>query len=326
MKKEDIFYLAEKNGVELTDSQFRRYVQYGLILSARSSEGKGKGVRGYYPLNSLEIITEIVNLKASRIKEKDLIVFLFSKGYVVNIGKLKRALIDYVEEMVTNFNYLLEVIDDNINKEWVVDQIAEENLPKQISGRPSKNNLSIKITRKKKEEEKLLSVLNVINEIFSNGHINNETSLKFLEQLGYTSRKSISNELYPQRWMNVSSWGESIQKVSDKDISEVQLTFKLIGLYEDYFKANKSRSDFIDHFISPLVTMYKNSGLGNPLLEANLLKLLIVLFLVNQDLYRFLNNFLSLNGYIIDSETLSVTLPLVLKNLDNELIGGVKNK
>ncbi|NWQ43314.1 hypothetical protein MLOOGBEN_21675 [Bacillus sp. EB106-08-02-XG196] len=57
MKKEDIFYLAEKNGVELTDSQFRRYVRYGLISSERSSEGKGKGVKGYYPLNSLEIIT-----------------------------------------------------------------------------------------------------------------------------------------------------------------------------------------------------------------------------------------------------------------------------
>ncbi|WP_218781371.1 hypothetical protein, partial [Bacillus sp. EB106-08-02-XG196] len=269
-------------------------------------------------------ITEIDNLKALGVKEKDLIVFLFSKGYVVNIDKLRRTLIDYVEEMVSNFNYLLEVVDDECNKEWVVEQIAEENLPKQNTGRPSKNNLSQKIIRRKKEEEKLLSVLNVINEIFSNGHINNETSLTFLEQLGYTSRKSNSDVFYPQRWMNVSSWKESIQKVSDKDISEVQLTFKLIGLYEDYFKANESKSEFIDHFISPFITIYKNSGLGNPLLEANLLKLLIVLFLVNQELYRFLNNFLSLNGYIRDSETLSVTLPLVLQNLDKELIGGVK--
>ncbi|MBM6617284.1 hypothetical protein [Bacillus suaedaesalsae] len=322
MKREEIFIEAEKNNIHLTDSQFRRYVQNGLLSSERSSEGKGKGVKACYPLNSLDVILEITNLKSNGIYDKDLIQFLFSKGYLVDIKKLKLSLVDYVEDMIVNFNHLLEVIEDNSKKEWVVGEVAEKNLPVLNSGRPSKKELERKMKLRRQEQEKLFTVLNVINEIFSNGQLDEETSKIFLDQLGYTSPGSITNKDSTQEWMDVSNWGYQINRITKEELSEVQRVFKFIGWYIEYFKENQVNSVFIDKFITPFILMFKNAGLGNPLVDPNLLKFLIILLLVNRLLVKFLNQLLSLSENIGDKETLHMALPIVLQSLDEELKGG----
>jgi 6-pyruvoyl-tetrahydropterin synthase len=323
MLKEEILKVVNQKRIILTDSQFRRYVEFGFLPAKKTSDGKGTGVISNYPSNSIEIITEIVQLKEAGYQIKEMSPLLFTKGFLVDFDKLKTELIQYVQRMIHDLEFLIEVTDDKDNKEFIIETMADENVNKYKPGRPSKVDKANSKKKKKQEQEKIYSVLNVINEIFKSGKLSSGTSLSFLNLLGYSP---IGHEVtITKEWMDTNNWTNLIKEISLEDFIEVQETFNLMNMYREFLEEGKDiNSEFFKLYVTPMIKMYKNTGLKNFLFDKSLVKLLITLLLVNPPFRKVLNSLLSFNGIITDYQSLKQTLPLLLSTLDQQLKGGEK--
>jgi hypothetical protein len=322
MLKSEVLAKAVDNNIKLTDSQFRRYVQFGLITSKRISKGKGNGVESIYPLNSLEIIQAIHDGKEFGFIQKDLIYYLFSKGFLIDYEKLKHQLIIDCELMINNLKNLISKTKDSFDREWLITEMTSENLPKKIPGRPSHHILMELNEKRIKEQAKVNSVLDLIEEILDLGNITQTTINLFSLQLDYTNYNSRS---IPTDWIDTKSWNEVARNASYEDFKMVQHTFNLFGMYNKVFKELQPESRFINMYIIPLFNLYKNSGLKNFLYDPELIKLVLILLLANPKWTKGLNDILTLYGVINNDEELKQALPILLSKLDMHINGGDPN-
>lgn len=178
MLKEEVLMLAEQNHIQLTESQLRRYIQYGLIITTKISQGKGQGVTTLFPNNTIEIVKEIEKGKSNGFAVRELIYYLFTKGFLVDFKKFKKSLLNDIESMLEGFEVLLEKTQDRLDRKFIIEEIALEKIPKLEPGRPSTNRLVSLDNKKKIEENKIQSILNLIEEIFNTGKVSPETSVR----------------------------------------------------------------------------------------------------------------------------------------------------
>jgi hypothetical protein len=320
MLKEDILIEANQQGISLTDSQFRRYIHAGLFQSTKLSNGKGKGVISHYPENSLEVLFEIQKAKKFKISTQDMIFILFSKGYIVDVEKLTQNLLKSVESMVQELELLISYTEDETQRDWVIEHIVEENIPRNIPGRPRIEDMNKLEVIKVKEKYKFLSVIQFIGEIFKAGKLTSETSNQLMNSLGYSPQNP--RITFSKEWMEPYKWSLFIRKSTKEDTEEVQHIFKLLRMYEKYLMEEKIDSFFYDTHVKPFMDMYKNAGINNFLRDSKLLKLVITLFLINPEWRKQLIGFFSLNGHIQTYEELVHILPHIFVALDKQLEGG----
>jgi hypothetical protein len=323
MLKEEILTQAERNNIQLTDSQLRRYIQYGLILTTKNSKGKGQGVTTIFPNNTIEIIKEIENGKKFGFSNRELIYFLFTKGFLVDFKKFKKSLLNDIESMLEGFEVLLEKTQDRLDREFIIEEIALEKIPKLEPGRPSNNKLVSLNDKKKIEEKKIQSILNLIEEIFNTGKVSTETSKTFTMNYGYKAPESKIN--FQKEWFETNNWINFISESSEEDLEEVQKILVYIGMYQRFFKDEGISSTFFMYYIEPLVQFYRNAGLNNFLLDPLLIKLMITLLIAQPIWRKGFFNILSLNGLINDYVVLKQALPLLVKGLDEQMHGGLKD-
>jgi hypothetical protein len=323
MLKEEILMQAEQDNIQLTESQLRRYIQYGLILTTKISKGKGQGVTTIFPNNTIEIIKEIEKGKKLGFATRELIYFLFTKGFLVDFKKFKKSLLNDIESMLEGFDVLLEKIQDRLDREFIIEEIALEKIPKLDPGRPSNNKLVSLIDKKKIEENKIQSILNLIEEIFNTGKVSLETSKTITMNYGYIAQESNFN--FQKKWFDTNNWINFISESSQEDLEEVQKILVYFGMYQRFFKEEGINSTFFQSYIEPLVQFYQNAGLNNFLLDPLLIKLMITLLIAEPNWRKGFFDILSLNGLINDYEVLKQALPLLVKGLDEQIHGGLKD-
>lgn len=320
MDKLTLFKELEKNNIVLTESQFRRYIQYGYIVTEKTSKGRGKGVKSKFPVNTIEIIFEIERLKRENYNKKDRLTMLFLEGFLVDFEKLKNTLIDYVEDMIKDFTFLIKVTDNKYDREFIIETFAEENMPKLKAGRPSRLSKQISNKKKQHEQEKIQTVLKFVSELMNDSKLSSKTSFSLMQQLGYTP--TVREPQFIPDWINTTEWISKIRWGSEEELFEVQLLLKLIKMYYKFLKTSKIESEIIKSYIKPLIEMYKKTGLQNPLFDPNLVRLIIILLLVNTDWRKKLNNLLSFNESVQDFNTLKQILPPILQMIDITLMKG----
>jgi hypothetical protein len=323
MLKEEILMLAEQNHILLTESQLRRYIQYGLIITTKISKGKGQGVTTLFPNNTIEIVKEIEKGREHGFAARELIYYLFTNGFLVDFKKFKKSLLIDIESMLEGFEVLLEKTQDRLDRKFIIEEIALEKIPKLEPGRPSTDRLVSLNNKKKIEENKIQSILNLIEEIFKTGKVSLETSKTFTMNYGYIAQELNLN--FQKNWFDTNNWIKFIIDSSEEDLEEVQQILVYIGMYQRFFKEEGLNSTFYVSYVGPLIQFYQNAGLKNFLLDPLLIKLMITLLIAEPVWRRSFFNILSLNGLIDDYVVFKQAVPLLIKGLDEQIQGGLKD-
>jgi hypothetical protein len=188
MKKIELFEKAHKEGIILTPSQLRRYVEYGCIKTTHVGRGYARGVVTEYPENTLEIIKRIKVLQPTH-KLKDIIFILWWKGYLVCEEKLKHQLLRYFDDL-NKYIHLLAYIDRDLDtKKWLLEDIAEYDLPQKQPGRPSKEQLHQMDKKRSKKINTMNHVISLIAELAQRGRISNGAGKLFFRQIDFVVDK-----------------------------------------------------------------------------------------------------------------------------------------
>ncbi|WP_037284726.1 hypothetical protein [Saccharibacillus sacchari] len=141
MRKEEIIAQAKADGIVLSRSQLERYIQNGLLIGHRQSEGYKKGVVSFFP-NAMDTIRFIAEYtKTYKLKKNtDLLFLLFWNGFPVDEDKLKRELVEYQYTLNWVFHKISKEREDSSKLETMLDRLWDDDkkLIQKKPGRPSK--------------------------------------------------------------------------------------------------------------------------------------------------------------------------------------------
>jgi hypothetical protein len=184
MLKEEILQQAMEHGITLSNSMIERYVEYGLIVGNKDSQGYSKGVSTHYHERTLEAILLIDELKLNKLfkHQKDYIFILFWKGYPVQWDKLKARLLEFHSSVMDSFK-AIAVFTANPSYKEIIDDIAadEVNTNKPI-GRPSKHTIEVQKKVARETATRITLMSKMISGIFENETISLDVFQDFNQQ------------------------------------------------------------------------------------------------------------------------------------------------
>jgi hypothetical protein len=224
MKYEDLLHHEE---LTVTKDELKRYRQYGLITTQRTSEGYAAGVNAELPEITVHAIKEIHKQRTSpHIKNTQEIIFiLFSKGYPVRLENLKKKIKEFLVERImsdlTTSNQEMEY-DPNFYDE-MKDYLNKTRLVRPV-GRPSNEREKALENEVKREMHRFRSSQPFIEYflgISSNG-------LAVLGRLSDEFGLEFNN--VPD-WLDHQFWLDLIDHSTDSDFDQILHVWKLINHY-----------------------------------------------------------------------------------------------
>lgn len=236
MLKKELLDQAEALGIELNNKAIERYVEYGLIVGKRVSQGYSMGVVTQYHERTTEAIQLIDKLKSSKMfkHQKDYIFILYWKGYPVDWYKLKARLLEFHASIMESFKVIADYTDDPTYKE-IMNEIAEDEAkksPKAI-GRPTSESREEQKMEAQETANRYLLVSKLISGIFNNGAISHDVFHAFNQQTNIESEYTDDSILvHANNWLQMKTWRNAVKQSEEQDYQE---TYELIALLKEYW-------------------------------------------------------------------------------------------
>jgi len=260
MNREELLALARSEGIPLTDTKLRRYIQYGWIVSIRKGKGRARGVApALYHEQSLQTLKEITRL--SEIKQPHVIFILYWMGYPIAWHKLQEALQDYVMKMNTTFLNTARLTIDPANAEYAATRMAEDALPTKKPGRPSKEDEAEFEIQRATETRFMHVVFAIINDLGTQNTVSSQSLINFFKFFGPlpSDAEAIVNPV--TEWMNLDRFLPYVNQAEEIDFIEMHLTIKCIQDHWSELKKvfNPLALPFVKTFMNRLNSYNPNS-------------------------------------------------------------------
>jgi hypothetical protein len=279
MNREELLALAKSEGIHLTDTKLRRYIQYGWIVSIRKGKGRAKGAAlASFHERSLQTLKEIAGL--SGINQLHLIIILYWKGYPVVWHKLQVALQKYVMNMNSTFMITAKLTIDPANAEYAATRMAEDALPAKKPGRPSKEDAAELDKKRAKEIEFMHTVLGIINVLSTQNSVSSQTLINFFNFFGELPTDSEVIISPATEWMNLNRLLPYVFQAKEEDFVEMYETIQLLHEHWTELKKvfNPLELPFVKSFMDKLNIYNPNSTMdGNIHYKCYILLVLLTL-------------------------------------------------
>lgn len=249
MNRDELIIKARNSGLPISESKIRRYVQYGLVITLRSSRGRGKGATPVeYNNRSLETLKEIQ--KYAHIKNEQLIYTLYWTGYPVAWEKLKQRLLVYISSVESDLSTVANLTLDPGTLEYLVTEMANDSLPSLRPGRPSKEDQD-KLEQKRFQIIQFNKfILAFITDLMIRKNISVETITRLMEIKGVNlSKESLFTSL---EFPNFERIKLAIHHSDEKDYILISEIIVCLKEYWDVFR--KQVHNFST--ISPLINNF----------------------------------------------------------------------
>jgi hypothetical protein len=236
MLKKELLDQAEALGIELNNKAIERYVEYGLIVGKRVSQGYSMGVVTQYHERTIEAIQLIDELKSSKMfkHQKDYIFILYWKGYPVDWYKLKTRLLEFHTSIMESFKVIADYTTDPSYKE-IMDDIAEDEAKKasKAIGRPTKQSIEIQESEARETAKGYILVSKLISGIFNNGTVSKEVFRAFNKRARIESEFMDDSILvHANNWLQMKTWRNEVKQSEEQHYQE---TYELISLLKEYW-------------------------------------------------------------------------------------------
>jgi len=313
LKKEEILKNLK---LDISDSKFRKYVRVGLIKSVKNGLGYGKGVLAEYPDNTIELIYIIEDYKKMGFQLKDIIFLLFCDGYDINFEKLRTHLIDHTEKMLTDIQFMIGKLSERDLLEWAINSYLSKAVRVKQPGRPSNEQLQELENKRLFEKQKIEYGFQFMNDFFEQKEFG-RTSLLLFKHLGYEKDLNIK---ISKNLLSKENWIKNIKNSSEDDYKEIGKLIILIKYYYKFFLENGNDSKVYNRYVLPIKTLYKNASFKYFFQDPELIKLLIIIFILEPTWRQNLLMLLSLNDNVNNYDDLKLLLPPVLNFLDEKFV------
>ncbi|NHN33157.1 hypothetical protein [Paenibacillus agricola] len=235
MLKEEILQQTMEHGIALSCGMIERYVEYGLIVGNKDSQGYSKGVSTLYHERTLEAILLIDKLKLSKLfkHQKDYIFILFWKGYPIQWDKLKARLLEFHSSVMDSFKVIADFTANPSYKEIIDDIAADEVNTKKTIGRPSKHSIEAQKKAACETATRITLMSKMISGIFDNEAISLDVFQDFNQQTKIDSEYLNESILvHANNWLQMKTWRNAVKKSNEQDYIE---TYELITILKEYW-------------------------------------------------------------------------------------------
>ncbi|NOU72537.1 hypothetical protein GC098_14060 [Paenibacillus sp. LMG 31458] len=235
MLKEEILQQAKEHGIALSSSMIERYVEYGLIVSNKDSQGYSKGVFTHYHESTLKAILLIDELKLMKLfkHQKDYIFILFWKGYPIQWDKLKARLLEFHSSVMDSFKVIAGFTANPSYKEIIDDIAADEVNTNKSIGRPSKYTIEAQKKAARETSTRITLMSKLISDIFDKEAISLDVFQDFNRQSNIDSEYFNESVLvHANNWLQMKTWRNAVKKSDEQDYIE---TYELITILKEYW-------------------------------------------------------------------------------------------
>lgn len=320
MLKEEILQHAMKHGLALSSGMIERYVEYGLIVSNKDSQGYSKGVLTHYHERTLEAILLIDELKLIKLfkHQKDYIFILFWKGFPIQWDKLKARLLEFHSSVLDSFKVIADFTANPSHKEIIDDIAADEVNTNKSIGRPSKHSIEAQKKAARETATRITLMSKLISNIFDNEAISLDVFQDFNRQSKIDSEYFNESILvHANNWLQMKAWRNAVKKSDEQDYIE---TYELITILKEYWSDLVPNNDnihdipFIGRFVQELEENFQIKIFS----DRPWFYRFVVLILLSGGFRQILLVFLSKPEIMNSWKQFVAAIPLLIENIHRE--------
>jgi hypothetical protein len=232
--------LLQSEGLAVTESQLRRFKEFGLITTTLKSKGKSSGVHAQLPPITVDAIKEIYNLRKQRYikNDRESIFVLFIKGYPVSLDVLKRKIKDFLQNRIVDGFAVMNKSIKNPKEQGLYFSIMDYLKATQINpkvGRPSKEDEEVLDKKISKMMQEFMTFQPLLAYFSGEQDASSSSKQKFQKRYGY------SIEQLPA-WLDYQYWTDLIDRSTKSDFKQILEVWQLILVYLEILESHQSYS------------------------------------------------------------------------------------
>ncbi|UKS26325.1 hypothetical protein LOZ80_33180 [Paenibacillus sp. HWE-109] len=264
----ELLLKVNSDGISITDNTLRNLIRYGLILSNKKGYKRGVPPKTYYHPSDVKALQNIHALKQTykATSWENMIFLLFCKGHKIHTEKLQSKLVQFVNEMSTNFEFIAKNPDKTEDAIFI------------LSEQPNSKSLPDQRTPEEYEaEQQYRLIVRMIKDISTAKGIPNVYMLTFLNRmkiLGLPDFQKTFQEHFGH--FDLSKLRKSVHTCEESDLHRIQqIIINGLDLWSEIsmFYPNPGQVPIFGKLIVKLQDQFKTTDLFS---KPDFLQLIIV--------------------------------------------------